>query len=57
MGSPQHPATAVSAQSPQAPTPTHEAKMAYYGYCGIPQHGGRKPVFPTLVGLVTPCSG
>ena len=30
----------------------------YYGYCGIPQHGGREAVSPTLVGLVTLlCSG
>ena len=29
----------------------------YYGYCGIPEHGGREAVSPTLVGLVTLCSG
>ena len=29
----------------------------YYGYCGIPQHGGREAVSPTLVGLVALCSG
>ena len=27
------------------------------GYCGIPQHGGREAVSPTLVGSVTLCSG
>ena len=31
--------------------------IVYYGYCGIPQHGGREAVSPTLVGLVTLCSG
>ena len=31
--------------------------ITYYGYCGIPQHGGREAVSPTLVGLVTLCSG
>ena len=28
----------------------------YYGYCGIPQHGGGEAVSPTPVGLVTLCS-
>ena len=56
MCSPQHSATAVDAQSPQVPTHTHEAIITCYGYCGIPQHGSRKAVSPTLVGLVTLCS-
>ena len=49
MCSPQHSATVVDAQSPQAPTHTHEAIKTYYGYYGIPQHGGREAVSTTLV--------
>ena len=55
--SPQHSATSVDVQSPQAPTHTHEAIITYCGYCGIPQHGVREAVSPTLVGLVTLYSG